>query len=330
MRNNIFISIIIPVYNVEKYISECLNSILERQNFHDFEVLLIDDGSTDSSSDICDKYSEGDHRVKVIHKDNGGASAARNEGIKRAEGKYILFIDSDDYIKDGSMEKIASAVSHDGEADLFFLNSSTVYPDGTIKLHTKFEKEDFFMKSHREVLSNIANGLPDCVWGKLIKRDIIIQNDIYFTENIICEDVDFMIKLFLHAKTYNVIDYDFYYYREGREGSVMNVRSIRMFTDLLYIITKWTELAESTYREYASVINNWSLRNFWILLPRYRGLSYKAKKEYKEKVHKLTWLLNCSNDNIIKLLRFCNRLFGLSCISWITTIYCLFHHKKSR
>jgi len=328
MSNKYFISIIIPVYNVEKYLNECMDSILKRQDFNDFEVILINDGSTDTSPQMCDSYSEKDHRVKVIHKKNGGASAARNEGIRKAEGKYILFIDSDDYIEDNCLKKIAATVINENEVDLAFLNTSSIFPDSSLKLHKELKKEDFYMKSHREVLNNIANGLPECVWGKLIKRDVIIQNDIYFTENIICEDVDFMIKLFLHTKTYNVIDHNFYYYREGREGSVMNVRSTRMFTDLLYIISKWADLAESTYKEYSSVINNWSLRNFWILLPRYRALTRKEKKEYKEKVCKLTWLLNCSNENIIRLLRFFYKLFGLSCISWITAIYCLFDHKK--
>lgn len=91
------VSIIVPVYNVEKYLHRCVDSIL-LQTFTDFELLLIDDGSTDKSVDICDKYALKDSRIRVFHKKNGGVSSARNLGIKKSSGVYILFVDSDDYL----------------------------------------------------------------------------------------------------------------------------------------------------------------------------------------------------------------------------------------
>ena len=104
-ENQEMISVIIPVYNSEKYLHKCIDSVLS-QSYTNFEVILVNDGSTDSSGMICDEYAEKDERVRVFHKDNGGVSTARNLGIDYATGKYVLFIDSDDYMTDDAVEKI--------------------------------------------------------------------------------------------------------------------------------------------------------------------------------------------------------------------------------
>lgn len=106
---NILISVIVPVYNVEKYLRECIDSILI-QTFVDFEIILVDDGSTDSSGEICDEYHEKDSRIKVFHKNNGGLSSARNKGLDEAKGDYVCFIDSDDTIAKDYLEKLLKAV----------------------------------------------------------------------------------------------------------------------------------------------------------------------------------------------------------------------------
>ena len=93
-----YISIIVPIYNVEKYLSRCVDSILN-QTFTDFELILVDDGSTDNSGKICDEYAEKDCRIKVIHKDNWGVSSARNVGLENSVGEYIMFCDSDDFVE---------------------------------------------------------------------------------------------------------------------------------------------------------------------------------------------------------------------------------------
>ena len=99
------ISVIVPVYNTEKYLHRCVDSILA-QTFTDFELLLIDDGSTDSSGAICDEYAQKDSRVRVFHKENGGVSSARNLGLDKAKGKWVTFVDSDDWIKESFLNKL--------------------------------------------------------------------------------------------------------------------------------------------------------------------------------------------------------------------------------
>ena len=120
------ISVIVPVYNVEKYLNRCIDSILA-QTFSDFELLLIDDGSKDKSGEICDQYAEKDDRIKVLHKENGGASAARNTGIDHAVGEYIMFADSDDYIGRNMLESLLGLIERQND---WAISSMEMVEDG--------------------------------------------------------------------------------------------------------------------------------------------------------------------------------------------------------
>ncbi len=121
------ISVIIPVYNVENYLRECVDSVLN-QTFSDYEIILVDDGSTDISGKICDKYAVKDDRVNVIHKKNGGLSNARNVGLKKAVGEYIYFLDSDDYIKTDALEKLYNTAISE-KADVVFFDGDVFFTD---------------------------------------------------------------------------------------------------------------------------------------------------------------------------------------------------------
>ena len=118
---NPFFSIIIPVYNVEQYLRECVESIL-MQSCDDYEIILVDDGSSDKSGKICDKYSEKNNKIKVVHKENGGLSSARNAGIKIAIGKYIIFIDSDDYYDDKNLLFNSKNIFAKNNADMLIVH----------------------------------------------------------------------------------------------------------------------------------------------------------------------------------------------------------------
>ena len=118
------ISIIVPVYNSEKYLGACIDSILS-QYFRDFELILVDDGSRDSSPHICDDYTQKDSRVKVIHKENGGVSAARNDGLDIAKGEYVTFIDSDDWVE----RDYLSTLSNYRNYDIVFFSHRMIYED---------------------------------------------------------------------------------------------------------------------------------------------------------------------------------------------------------
>lgn len=322
MDREFLVSIIIPVYNVENYLSQCLDSILS-QPFRDFEVILVDDESNDSSPEICMQYAAGDARIKVIRKKNGGAAAARNTGIKAASGKYILFIDGDDYIEPGSLRKIFDKNEEDGGCDVVFLKSLSVFPDGAAEPNDVYDKNNYYKKSRAEVLSYLSahDPLPVCVWGKLIRREFLIENGIFFTEGIICEDVDFCIRLYMHAKTYNYIGEMYYYYRKNRSGSVMNVNTDRKFYDLLYIISEWVRLADTDYKEYAGYIHTILAFQYCMLLPMYKNMSKAARASKKRKAADLAWLLGHSADKRVRLLNSVYKIFGFECVSGLLSAY---------
>ena len=135
------ISIIIPIYNVEKYLEKCLDSILN-QTYKNLEIILIDDGSTDNSPNICNSYCEKDKRIKIIHKNNEGVSSARNKGIELSKGKYIVFIDSDDYVSNEHIEVLYDCIISNN-VDLVISNLIDISEDGII-LNNE-EKESFLM-----------------------------------------------------------------------------------------------------------------------------------------------------------------------------------------
>ena len=124
------VSVIIPIYNVEKYLEKCLNTIIN-QTYKNLEIILIDDGSTDKSSTICDEYCEKDKRIKVIHKNNEGVSSARNKGIELSKGKYIVFIDPDDYVTDEHVEVLYDCIISNN-VDLVISNLIDINEDGII------------------------------------------------------------------------------------------------------------------------------------------------------------------------------------------------------
>lgn len=162
------ISVIVPVYNTEQYLHRCIDSILA-QTYTDFELLLIDDGSTDSSGAICDEYALKDTRVRVFHKENGGVSSARNLGLDNAQGEWITFVDSDDIFVDSNA--FAVFVNKDIDADLIVY--SFLWNDDLIKCPCNNSLQDIFFSYHSIV-----------IWGKIYKSSIIKLNQLYFNERI--------------------------------------------------------------------------------------------------------------------------------------------------
>ena len=176
---NPLISIIIPVYNAEKYLNQCIDSIIT-QTYSDWELILVDDGSTDSSGIICDEYAKNDNRIKVVHKHNGGASSARNKGLDIAEGGYIAFIDADDYVEESYLSKFVENI---GKADLLqggLLEVGQYENDCSIK---KYKYYDLDNNTDAVELLNVkeAGRIRICyVHVKLFRNDIIQDNRIRF------------------------------------------------------------------------------------------------------------------------------------------------------
>lgn len=204
---NDLISIIIPVYNSSAYLDKCIGSVL-MQTYKNIEVILINDGSADDSFEICQKYAENDHRIKLINKDNGGVSSARNAGIKASTGRYIAFADSDDTISPDFCSKMLEGASNAASSPYLiicgydFINEST----GAIKHFIPAQKN---ILNREDLDNNYLQLFNDrhflSVWGKLFSAEIIKGNDIYFNEHIhIGEDFVFLHEYLTHIPGINV------------------------------------------------------------------------------------------------------------------------------
>lgn len=211
------ISVIVPVYNVGEYLNRCIESIVT-QTYTKLEIILVDDGSSDDCPELCDLWAEKDARIKVIHKQNGGLSDARNKGMALATGEYISFIDSDDWIASEFYERLYTAIKQDG-SDLAACTVCMVWEDGSPeKLLTV--RENLVLNRNQAQLALLEETkLKQPVWYKLYKTDLI--KDIPFEFGKYHEDVFWSYQAIGKAKSVSLIDYIGYFYWQ-RKGSIMS------------------------------------------------------------------------------------------------------------
>lgn len=202
---NDLISIIVPIYNMENFLAKSLDSILN-QTYEEFELLLIDDGSTDSSSSICDSYANNDERIKVVHQSNKGISGARNTGLKIAKGKYIMFIDPDDFISYDMIEKLYLNININ-KADISVCNYMCIYNDFKNK---SLIPEGIYSNHDAIELLLKDDNMPSYLWNKLYRN--VVWNNIYFPEGKRYEDTYVMHKVFMNANRISVIADALYMY----------------------------------------------------------------------------------------------------------------------
>lgn len=199
MESKPTISVIVPVYNTEKYLRRCIDSILS-QTFTDFELLLINDGSTDFSGEICDQYAAKDERVRVFHKKNGGVSLARNLGLDEARGEWIAFVDSDDWVSSKLLEFLYSEVEK-GNHDLVFCNYAEVYKKRIVVSHHNY------YASKKDYIQYIIEGsLGGYLWNKLVCRNLFLRTTKFHAGYDLWEDLQMSVQLFFYAESVCVLD----------------------------------------------------------------------------------------------------------------------------
>lgn len=216
------ISIIVPVYNAKKYLHRCVDSILA-QTYRDFELILVDDGSKDSSGTICDDYAARDSRVRVFHKPNGGVSSARNFGLSNARGEWISFVDSDDWVDCNYLEAMLLC----GDADLRIC--SFIWEEETESTPVILKKTQVSDSNYDSfLLENLNNVSFNIVWGRLFKNSIIKEKGFSFKPNISSgEDTLFMFEYLSCVRSLCVSDIPLYHYR--RESSALSVNNRVIF-----------------------------------------------------------------------------------------------------
>lgn len=218
---NVKLSVVIPVYNVEKYLEKCVNKIIN-QHVKEMEIILVDDGSTDNSGDICDKFSHKYKEVKSYHKENGGASDARNFGLKKAIGEYVWFVDSDDTIEDDCIKKIESIII-ENNPDVIVCQSKVIHKNGVIEDECKYTIKRGMYTSNQfmDTMKKNPQSIIFCPQYYIVKRDFVEKNKIYFYKGIIYEDELWIPQLLLKADSIFYSNLNIYFHLM-RDESVMH------------------------------------------------------------------------------------------------------------
>ena len=288
------VSIIIPVYNVEKYLARCLDSCLN-QSFADIEIICVNDGSEDSSPDILNHYQKFDSRIKIINKSNGGLSSARNAGISQAQGKYILFVDSDDYISTIAVEKLYdNAQRNQSDVVIFDYISG-----GADMLSQKIVNKSQFLseyenKPFNETVMRFAGYkfTPPTAWSKLYRTDLI-KDKISFCEGIIFEDNPFWAEVYLSAKRITYLPTALYYYLINRQGRIMQTLDENVF-DIFKVheCIKNTFINHGLYNKYETEVNLLKVMDY---IRNYHRIEPGLKKEFYNRICQDDIRLDCES-----------------------------------
>lgn len=222
--NKCKLSIIVPVYGVEKYIDKCLDSLV-KQSLKEIEIIVVNDGTKDNSQKIIDKYvKKYPDKIKSYIKENGGQGSARNYGLKKASGEYIGYVDSDDFVEKDMYKKLYNKAKE---------NNYDIVVCGNYNVSEDYQNKniDAFINNYNTDLENIFFGKM-AVWNKIYKRDILIKNKLEFKEKVWYEDLAFTLKAIMNSNTFAFIDEPLYDYLI-REGSTMNNSNVQRNLEIL-------------------------------------------------------------------------------------------------
>jgi len=313
-------SVIVPVYNIEEYLKECVGSILAQREVP-LELILVDDGSTDGSPAMCDAFAKEDVRVRVVHQKNGRAAAARNAGLRCAKGDYVLFVDGDDWIEPSVILTLHHSIQRRA-VDLIFLEAVKAFPDGSQQSFADgYKKELIDGKQRGEVLNHIASleKFPGSACTKLARMDMIRREQLYFLEGTTGEDVDWVARALLCAETFAYCSETYYFYRQNRPGSVTHRPGESNFVDLLRIVERWSDPYLTT-RPGQELLNDFMAYEFSVAMALYGGLPKEARKKYRLRMRELKWLLQDGRTKKIKLVNGVQTILGqeLACrvLAW--------------
>lgn len=224
LDNDYLVSIIVPIYNVEKYLHRCVDSII-KQTYENIEIILVDDGSPDNCPRICEEYAKRDNRIKIIHKNNGGLASARNAGMKMSKGDYILFVDSDDWINENTVEDLLIIAVENDVDFVRFTPVTASHPNKIDSTPVDFGTEDIMedgiydkekirkdIFSRLFVTSNLTMGPIVAVWRSLYKSKFLFDNNLYFYEDIkYSEDAIFSAKVVYNSNKFYYLKGGYYY-----------------------------------------------------------------------------------------------------------------------
>ena len=277
------LSIIIPVYNVEQYLQNCVQSVLT-QTYQDLQVILVNDGSTDSSGVLCDQLARQDRRIQVVHKKNGGLSDARNAGLKVATGDYVAFLDSDDvYLLNDGLEQLMT-LAHDEQLDVLLFQAVDVYPHHQ-NVRKAYDADYLATHTGTEVFLQLVRtqsfNMSACF--QVIRRDLLEEHQLYFEKGLLSEDVDWSLRLWRHVSNVRAMNLPLYGYQH-REGSISTTYTIRNLRSYEHIFAKFVQLyneriVEGTTELYWKTVMGYLAQMYTSCLYAYGQIARKDRSE---------------------------------------------------
>lgn len=313
-------SIIIPVYNGERTLRRCLSSIA-KQTLRDYQVLVVNDGSTDGTLTAAEEFARQDDRFSVLSKDNSGAGAARNMGLKHAQGEYVLFLDADDYwVQEDLLEILQSRIAEHPTDVLMFQMHKVTEKGDILKRYTKpgFQHNDAVHALRDVYLELVADGHTLASAGnKCVRRQLLTENSILFRENTLCEDIDWVLQLFSCTATIRLMNLWAYAYTQHHTPS----RSTQADAprDLVGIVEDWSRRIRQENMPHREAVAGLTAFEYGICMGSYHLLQREQKAVMRKNIH----LLQHGLDRKTRLIhRFC-RVFGFSLTCMAIRVYLL-------
>lgn len=311
-------SIIIPVYKVEKYLKQCIDSVLN-QSFKDYELILVDDGSPDNCPQICDAYAKKDIRVKVVHQPNGGLSCARNAGLSCASGEYVIFLDSDDYLIDSTaLEKINDKTV--AEPDVILYGYRKLFEsDGSFSTPVCNFPEVVRGISPAAYLNELllSGSYSGTAWCKAIRTMFLKDNDIEFKPGLISEDHDWYVQVMMKVKTFAAINEALYVYRLRPGSTSHGGAKLNDLIDNLWIQKTWFERINEA--DISAELKNVLLR-IWArymgdVMVLYSSYDCRIRKQYRKQIRELMPLFDYAVTPRSITIKRCCKILGITMTS---------------
>lgn len=310
-------SFIIPIYNVEKYLYQCIDSIIN-QSYKNFEIILVNDGSTDCSKEICEKYKKQYKNIILINKKNNGQASARNDGIKVATGEFIVFVDSDDYLCDSNfLNKVNKIIN--AETKVVIYGYKKVYENSP----KVYSKAPFVDNKTSPLLYDLIeqNYYKGCPWDKIVQKKLIIDNNLFFPEGKLSEDIEWAGKLLnlLNDENIIVLNENPYCYLQ-RNGSTTKTISNSHLKDIIDIFEELINLKNIKNKKllYSYIAYEYSMV-LGIIKSKLRPKN--INKTLVKKLYEYKWILNYNYCNKVKKVQKISNLFGIKMTSYILGIY---------
>lgn len=311
-------SIIVPMYNAEKFIERCLKSIL-KQTYEKYEVLIVDDGSTDSSMEKACRMSKEDLRLKIFQIPHSGPGAARNRGLSEASGEYVLFMDADDYWMDmGILEKLNGLIQHQ-HTEVFMYQMVKVTEDEEIL--ARYKKPPFY---HDNVVLKLKDVYMDLVrdgqalasaCNKCVSKKLLDKHSIKFLEDTNGEDIDWVLQLFSYVRTICLLNMDVYAYTQHKIESRSTSKDAP--NDLVAIVERWSQLLKQGQVPHARAVAGLVAFEYGICM----GHNHSLSKEKRQVMRAHEYLLKYGLDRKTRLIHRFYKMFGYTFTCFAIRIY---------